>query len=1590
MVAIVGRRRGDAASPSAVDDALSVLAWRQDGRWLVRCRAPGTDLLAGHPARGTVLEIAGDDRPLIVTSVEEELRAHRVRVLDLTPLSFGAERDGDGGLRRMGPARTAEHPEAFLQIELDHEVDEAGTAELVASLRSLLSRLVVVTDDHAPIRARLAEAARSLEASEGEAPRAVTDAVATVEWMLDGNALMLGLGRRALSGDRSGGPVAGAPDLGLLRAEPPTDLETDGWGGGLIGRDQPLRVSRLATLSPLHRRVPLLRLDLWVPGDDVDGGGFVEHLLWVVSRRAAGAPLASVPLLRQKLDRLLEAEDVIPGSYDEQHLTLLFQSLPEDDLFSLDADVIRSLVAELSAEDRDHSVRVVMRPVADARAVAALVTVPVERWNRTLRERLERFLLAQLDGERVDVALSIGGGSSAVTARFVVHVQPDHDVPEHLDAVAREVRMVCQSWEEQLVAGVADEAADTPGLDIDPTVVGARWAGRLPESYRDAVAARDAVPDVLQLEAMAAAAAAAPTMGDALGSMRVWFGRRRAPDQPERLCLVADGSIDLSSLVPELESLDLWVTDEARWPAGDGLFLHHLGVRIRAGGGGLADGSPGRPPTRRLAGAEDGARLADAIVALVVGPAEVDGLNRLVLHAGLTWRDIAVLRAYRRYRHQVAPADDEAYVDEVLVSHPDIARALIAQWHARFDPCPSSGERTLRAAVASRAVNTACDALPRLDHDRILRGLVGTIDATLRTNRDLRPEGPLALKLDPTLVPGAPHPRPHREVFVSGATVEGVHLRAGPVARGGLRASDRDQDYRAEVLDLMRAQVLKNAVIVPTGAKGGFVLRDGGRHRRTTSGPTDRRAQVEAAYDAFVGALLDITDDLEGDAVRAVPGRWDDDDPYLVVAADKGTATFSDRANALAEARGFWLGDAFASGGSQGYDHKALGITARGAWVAIGRHLRALGLDPDRDEITLAGVGDMSGDVFGNGLLRSNRLRLVAAFDHRHVFLDPNPDPEMSYRERRRLFEMAGSSWADYDPKLLSVGGGIHSRSAKAVPLTAEVKAALRVGDDELTPAGLVRAVLSAPVDLLYFGGIGTYVRASTEDDARVDDRANAEVRVSGRDLRARVVGEGANLALTQRARVEVARRGGRINVDAIDNSAGVDCSDHEVNLKVLLSGAESDGRIDRSERDALLQAHAEDVVAAVLDDCASQSDALDRAERATPAGMDVVAVVQRRLVADRVLDPVIEALPDDREIEARASAGAGFTRPELAVLLAGVKRRVVADLLASDLPDHPVTRDALVGYFPPALAERFDDLLDGHRLRRELVASEVANDLVDHLGLTAVVELADEVGVGTDDVAVAYWVVRAVVRAPERWATLASERGATDPDLDPEPADGGDLLAALLRTLTRSELVRRRRDLRRGGTWDPVARIEADRLVADAVVAHLDDDPEPRRSRERARLGTRLVAGGLAPAAAAAAALAPELEMVADVAEVARDLDRDVVTVVGAFRAIDDRLGLDELRRRTAAADAVGEWSLRARQGLVDDLVGLRREAARRALEEAGPGPSADDAVEAHLATNPVALTEADAVRRRLASDSDAGLDGLAVAVRAVRRAAL
>ncbi len=1511
----------------ALVDAFDFVDGRPPGAVRVRLVDPRVTVDGWH-STGTVVQVSCDDRQFIVTTVKGELHRLGHKVTRILHPVFGSERAADGRLTAVLPARAAEHRESFLQAELGRRVPPESRRALVADLQAVLDDVFAATGDFLAMREQVTEAAARLRAHAALRYPAdeVSEGAELLEWLLADNFVLEGCTRVV------DGKVVGS--LGI-ETEPPLDADPS--------PVQPVTITRTAEISTVHRQVPMHRIDVVDVGP---GGALVGtfRVVGVFSRRAATAPAVATPVLRFKLRRILELEDVVEGGYEESTLASLFQVLPKEELFESDVETLRQVVVGLAAAEQRSNVRVLLQVEPVDNTVSALLSVPQELYSAALRTRVERFLLAQLDGTRVDANVSLGEGSDAI-ARLVVQVEgPLPEPPLH--ALEREIRLLCRTWDEELAQALADRVGDGRA-----TRLAHAWSEWFPAVYRAEVAAADAVDDVLQLDAL----------GTAGRDVAVVLTADPRGDVHARLKVYSKGRpVELSRLLPIIESLGLWAVEELPYTLGTGDTVAHLhDFAVNDPSGGSVDV------------VRDGPRLAEAAVAMWDGRAEVDSLNRLVLRAAVPWDDVAVLRAYRRYRSQVGTTFTTGYVDDVLVENAAISRTLIELFAARFDPVRAAGA-SIAEELRHRIVD-GCDAVPRLDHDRILRGFLALVDATLRTNRYLGgTDGHLALKFDSAAVPDIPRPVPYREIFVYGPAVEGVHLRWGPVARGGIRWSERPDDYRSEVLGLMRAQVLKNAVIVPTGAKGGFVVRRKGE------------VGVRRAYEIFVSRLLEITDNVVGHDVVGVPRRRDGDDPYLVVAADRGTATFSDLANQLSLEHGFWLGDAFASGGSHGYDHKALGITARGAWVAVRHHFAELGIDlaSNADEVTVVGIGDMSGDVFGNGMLSSDRIRLVAAFDHRDIFLDPDPDPAASYAERSRLFALARSSWQDYDRSRLSAGGGVWSRSDKRIPVSAGVRRVLRLDDgvDVLSPPELIRAILQAPVTLLFAGGVGTFVRATDEPDRELDDRANAEVRVTGSQVRARVVGEGANLAFTQRARIEYARRGGLVNTDAIDNSGGVDISDREVNLKILLRPAVEAGEITVAERDAVLTDVCDDVVASVLRDSARQSMALSRAAAASPKRVGALERLMVELEASGVLDRAVEALPTTAEMSTRARAGAGLTRPEMAVLLAGAKRGLTASLLASGVPDQPALRAAaLAGYFPAALAARFDHLLDRHRLRRELVASEVANEVVDRMGVTFASRLATDTGSDPSAVAAAWWIAREVVGAVGWWGELDGEEGMGRRLVH----DHVTTMRTVLEALTRDYL-------RRGDGADVAAGVARDRPAVEALAPALPGMGTALRRRRRTRLAEALVDDGIEPDAAVRWASMGELEIASDVAEVARDVGRPVVGVARALVAVEEGLAIDQLVERVRHVVVVEDdrWSHAAVRGLLDDLDDLRREGTRRALVSASDAVDETDAVATFVAGRAAAVAEIGALVRRIDDEPTVRVDAVTVAVRAVRRA--
>ena len=1019
-------------------------------------------------------------------------------------------------------------------------------------------------------------------------------------------------------------------------------------------------------------------------------------------------------------------------------------------------------------------------------------------------------------------------------------------------------------------------------------------------------------------------------------------------------------AVPIADLLPLLDQLGFRAIDERAFSFHLGarsVWLHDVGVQV---------------PEGIDLTAEARAEVQRAFVAEFENTVEVDGLNRLVLRAGLTARQVELLRAYARYLRQIGFPFSQQYIETTLVRHAGIAAQLVQLFTARFTP--DDGDRMAEADVARAGIVDALDAVPSLDDDRTLRALLALIEATVRTNA-FRP-GPnagyrdvIAFKFDTSKVPDLPLPRPLYEIWVCSPRVEGVHLRNGRIARGGIRWSDRREDFRTEVLGLVKAQIVKNAVIVPTGAKGGFVLK------RPPAGADEFRAEGVACYRQFIAGLLDLTDNIVGDAIVPPPAtvRLDGDDPYLVVAADKGTATFSDIANGIAAEYGFWLGDAFASGGSVGYDHKVMGITARGAWESVRRHVAAIGKDVEKDELTIVGIGDMSGDVFGNGLLRSPHAKLVAAFDHRHIFIDPDPDPVASFAERQRLFALPRSSWADYDSSLVSAGGGVYPRTLKTIEISDAACRRLGTDRSSFSPNELLSVILRAPVDLLWNGGIGTYVKATGETHADVGDRANDGLRVNGGELRCKMVGEGGNLGFTQRGRVEFALAGGLIYTDAIDNSAGVDCSDHEVNIKIALGAAVAAGTLTLEQRNEVLADMTDEVGELVLDDNRAQGLALAIARRQALPMVNVHSRYLNTLESEGWLNRALEFLPTDRQIAERQSAGTGLTTPEFSVLLAYTKTANVAEMVRSDLPDDAYLEPDLVRYFPQRLQREFHDQILGHRLRREIVATQVCNQLVNLSGISFDHRLSEETGLGVVEITRAWVAVRDIFGLVELWEQVDALGGTVKLDTQLE-------LFLELRTMAERAVLWL---LRHRKAPVDIAAAVAEFRPGIAALSHGMEAQLRGRMREQAfALEAGRLAANVPEGLAQRSVLWPLLHTGFDVVDLAERTKQPMHTVAGAYWQVFEQLDLWWLWEAIGRLPRSNRWQTQARSALRDDLLAALADLAEDAIIA---GSVAD-----WMAANERMITRAAALFTEIRRVDSHDLTTLSVALRQLRNLAL
>jgi glutamate dehydrogenase len=1558
------------------EDLLGALlsAWqfgaeRQPGTARLRVISPS---LAEHgwASRHTVIEVVNDDMPFLVDTTTMEINRQGLSVQLIVHPVLVVQRDAQGRLRSLHELRPDEGNaqagrESWMHVEVDRLVDPALRAELAAGLERALADVRAAVADWRPMLDRLHEAAAELAPPPPTVPPALAaESRAFLQWLADDHFTLLGYRRHDLDRDQGEDLLRLVPGsgLGVLResarevsasfaAVPPQ-------ARAMARAPVPLLlVTRSNTRSTVHR--PGYSDYVGIKRYNAAGEVVGEHrFIGLFSSTAYSARVNEIPMLRHKVGAVLQRAALPHGGHLAKALEHILASYPRDDLFQIgEEELYDTALGILSAGERQR-LRLFLWRDPYERFVSCLVYVPREAYSTELRKKFQAILMEAFAGQRADFGVLLGDTLLA-RVHFSIRTPPGQVPAFDRREIEARLAAAARRWDDELRDALVDEAGEGQGMALFK-----RWGAAFPQVYREIHRARAAVPDVLKVDALTAERPLGLSLYRPLGGSAHSLGfkvyRRAAP-------------VVLSDSLPMLEHMGVRVMGEDNFRIRQG---HGDAVPVSMHDFKLEASVPDELEPEALARLFEG-----AFEQVFRGEVENDDFNRLVLRAGLGADDIVVLRAYAKYCRQIGFALSQATIEATLAAQPHIARMLVKLFRLRLHP---SEHDDAAAAEQVHAIDLALDRVSNLNEDRVLRQLLALIQATLRTNHwrtgvgHSGAAGPrrsfLSVKLDSAQVPGLPSPRPLYEIFVYSPRFEGIHLRGGKVARGGLRWSDRPEDFRTEVLGLVKAQMVKNTVIVPVGSKGGFVLKK-------APPASDREAWLKegvACYQDYLRALLDLTDNLVAGQVKPPPlvRRVDGDDPYLVVAADKGTATFSDHANAISAEYGHWLGDAFASGGSVGYDHKAMGITARGAWESVKRHFRELGLDTQTTDFTVVGVGDMSGDVFGNGMLLSRHIRLVAAFDHRHVFIDPTPDAAASFAERERLFKLPRSSWADYDASLISEGGGVWSRAEKSIPLSPQACAALGIvaaGDGfRMAPADLLAAILKAPVDLLYNGGIGTYIKARGERHAEVGDRANDALRIDGGDLRCKVVAEGGNLGCTQLGRIEAALAGVRINTDAIDNSAGVDTSDHEVNIKILLGLAVADGEMTEKQRNALLPQMTEDVAAQVLADNYHQTQVLSLTRALGVKLLDRQQRFMRHLEKTGLLDRAIEFLPSDEQIAERRAQGQGLTQPELAVLLAYSKMWLSDELVDSDLPEDPWVASALQRYFPPLLREKFAQNIPRHPLKREIIATHVLNRMVNRVGPTFVHRLTEMTGAKPSQIVRAYLATREVFCFGTLWKQIEA--------LDNRVPDA--VQAAMTNHMRGLSI--------RATTWFLHPRRLAEGM--QPLIQRLSPAVAMLRARlEPAAAGLPLVAdwvaAGVSPALAQAVAATDGLFDALDIAEIAESRKQALDDVGELHHQLAERLGLRRLHQQIEALHADSYWDTLAKVALGDELAELQRSIALEVLSRHEGG--ALQMLQAWEGENKQELQSARRLLAELADAKPADLAMLSVALRKLRNLA-
>jgi glutamate dehydrogenase len=1520
--------RYDAREIAALaEDAWAFLKERRRDTPKIRCQSrtgpAGTDGLE----RVTVIEIVNDDMPFLLDSIMGELTEQGIDIHFVAHPIFTVERDAIGtlvGLRGEGPAMGAALRESFIHIHVERIDDEGRQAEIVNALVQILAEVRVCVQDWRGMRTRVGEVIAELRDNPPQIPvDEIAEAVQFLEWLVANNFTFLGVRDYAFTGGEGDIEPKFETGLGMLRAKEVRVLRR---GSELVTitpeimeflkEPKALIITKANMRSRVHRRVHMDYVG--VKRHDAEGklaGEF--RIVGLFTSTVYSRPTRSIPYLRRKVDAMMKRAGFDPNSHSGKALVNVLENYPRDELFQVDEDTLYRFALEVLSLGERPRVRVLARRDRFDRFVSVLVFVPRERFDTGVRIAIGNYLAEGYKG-RISAFHPFFPEGPLVRVHFIIGRYEGETPNPDRASLERAVAAIVRTWSDGLAEALA--LVHEPGK---AQTLLKRYREAFPLAYRHVYPPAVAIGDIRVIEGLSAARP--------LGVE--FYGRRGAAEGSAGLKVLSrERPIPLSERVPVLENMGFKVVDERTYriePAGgtpSEVWLHDT----------LLEDADGRAVDIEALKQ----RLQTCFIMVMSGRAENDGYNALVLAAGLQWRDIAVIRTLSRFLRQIRVAYSQDYMWATMRKHAAIAAKIVELFHIRFDPRADVApqERAGRQSAILAELETALADVASLDEDRILRHFVNVSCAALRTNfyqLDARgqPKSNIAIKFESRKVDGLPLPRPLYEIFVYSPRVEGVHMRFGKVARGGLRWSDRPQDFRTEVLGLAKAQQVKNAVIVPVGAKGGFIPK-----RLPLAGTRDAvQAEGTAAYASFVASLLDITDNLGTAGVIAPTStvRHDDDDPYLVVAADKGTATFSDTANAVALEHGFWLGDAFASGGSAGYDHKRMAITARGAWEAVRRHFREIDIDIATTPFTVAGVGDMSGDVFGNGMLLDQTIKLVAAFDHRDIFIDPSPDPRASFNERKRLFDLPRSSWQDYDKSLLSPGGGVFARRAKQIALSPQAQALLGFSTPKVTPQQAMNAILMLKVDLLWFGGIGTYVRASTESDDEVGDKANDSIRICGSDLNCRVIGEGANLGVTQRGRIEAASRGVRLNTDAIDNSAGVNTSDMEVNIKIALSDPVRVGTLNPESRNALLAAMTDEVAELVLRNNYLQTLALSLAQRRGLEDLGFQQRLMQTLEFRGLLDRGVEFLPDDIEIGERRRRGEPLTRPELAILLAYAKLSLYQDLLSSAVPDDPYLGRELARYFPKAIVERFPEAVAHHRLRREIIATQLANSMINRGGPALLVRIADQTGATPAAIAAAFAAVR------DSYAMTALN-GAID-RLDARIAGKVQLdLYASVQDLLLDRIVwfLRHVDLSRG----IAGVVEHYGSGIDAVAEALDRVLTGEMQTSRAARFAGLKAAGVPEELAQRIANLPALAAAPDVVLVANRTAKPVAEVAATYFAAGAYFRLDRIVGAARGIPATDYFDRLALDRALDSIEEAERRIAAEMVANGAAGAAAVD----------------------------------------------